>query len=219
MEQRSGRDSRDHHVAATRRAATAVLLGGPLWIVYGPLTMLRPWGADVAYSDAKGYSVIVDVSLFLVYSLPGALALVLTAVGFLGIIMRLHRRAGAVETVTRGLTYLAFGLGLISLVGVVILFDPVFTAGRIFGTLSLGGAALLASVAAWRGGAASAGVWALFLMGALGVLLLPLWPLVYALGWISEEIGAMVIALFGICSMWLAWRLWTNADGLASSAT
>jgi hypothetical protein len=119
------------------------------------------------------------------------------------------------ETITRGLTYLAFGLGLISLVGVVLVFDPVFTAGRIIGTLSLGGAALLASVAARRGGAAIAWVWALFLLGALGVFLLPLWPLVYALGWFPEEAGAMVIALFGIGWMWVGWRVWNEADGLA----
>jgi len=200
-------DTRGAHVMATRRVATVILVGGLLWILYGPFTMLNPWGADVAYREAQGYSVIIDARLFLAYSLPGALALLLTAAGLLGVIVRLGRLGGALELITRGLTYVALGLGLVSLVGVVVLFDPVFTAGRIFGTLSLGAAAVLASVMAWRGGVSIIWVWGLSLVGAAGLFLLPLWPLVYALGWLSNEAGAVVIALFGIGWMWAGWRL------------
>ncbi len=211
------RGTTGHKVMATRRVATAVLLGGFLWILYGPFSMLQPWGADVAYREAKGYSEVVDTPLFLVYSLPGALALVLNAAGLLGITVRLPERGRTLQTVTRGLIYLALGLGLISLAGVVALFDPGFTAGRIFGTLSLGAAALLASEAARRGGAATTWVRALSLLGAVGIFLLPLWPLVYALQWLPEAAGALVIAVFGVGWMWAGWRLWEEAGGAAVS--
>ena len=186
-------------------------LGGVLWILYGPLTMLRPWGVDVVYREAQGYSVIVDASLFLAYSLPGSLALILTGTGLLGIVTHFRRHSNGTERAAYGLAYIAVALGLVSLVGAAVLFDPVFTAGRIFGTLTLAVAAIRASLVARRRDAGSTWVVALTLVGAVGVFLLPLWPLVYALGWLTEELGALFIALFGIGWLSVGWGLWREA--------
>lgn len=176
-------------------------------MVYGIFTMLQPWGTDVVYREAQGYSVVVDTALFLTYSLPGAIGLVLTTFGLLGITARIRTRREYAATLTRGLAYLALALGLTSLVGVALVFDPVFTAARIFGTLSLGLALLCASVVARRGGAAAGSLRGLLLLlGVLGVFLLPVWPLVYALAWLPEVAGAFPIALFGIGWIWVGVR-------------
>jgi len=188
-----------------------MVLGGALWILYGPLTMSRPWGVDVVYREAQGYSVVVDAFLFLAYSLPGSLALVLTGTGLLGIVAYFRRHSNGMARAARGLAYSAVGLGLISLVGVAVLLDPVFTAGRIFGTLTLAVAAIMASVVAHRADAGGTWVVALALLGAIGVFLLPLWPLVYALGWLTEELGALFIALFGIGWLSVGCGLWREA--------
>ncbi len=33
------------------------MVGGLLWLPYGLFTMLQPWGVDVVYREAQGYSV------------------------------------------------------------------------------------------------------------------------------------------------------------------
>ncbi len=198
------------HQARTRRVAFLLVAAGLLWILYGPFTMLQPWGTDVAYDEAKGYSVILDVGLFRAYGLPGALALVLSAAGLLGL-TPVRRSGGLLGRGTRLLTYVALALGLVSLVGLVALFDPAFTAGRVFGTVALGGAAVLASLAARRGGPDRTWVWGLLVLGAVGLLLLPLWPVVHALRWLPPGGGAVVIALFGLGWLWAGWRVRAEA--------
>ncbi len=185
-----------------------MVVGGVLWILYGPLTMLHPWGADVTYLESRGYSVIVDPVVFLAYSLPGSLALILTAGGLLGMIRHLSPTCPGRSRVLRGLVYLAVGLGILSLVGAVVLFDPVFTAARIFGTLALGAALALSGWAARNGRLGRAWAGMLLGIGVIGVLLLPVWPLVFALGWFTEEAGALSIALFGIGWLVLGGRCW-----------
>jgi hypothetical protein len=214
MGQSSARGTGDRYVVPAGRAAVLAVIAGLLWIVYGSFTMLSPWGTDVVYREALGYSAVIDVFLFVLYSLPGALALILSAVALLGVIALLQHDAGGRGKAARGLTFAALGLGFLSLGGVVVLFDPLFTAGRIFGTLSLGLATLGASLAARRCRSASAWTWTLLPLGVLGVSLLPLWPLVYALGWLTVEAGALVIAVFGIGWMWVGRRLWNAADRL-----
>jgi hypothetical protein len=195
-------------------AAPTAGLGGLLWVLYGPLAMLQPWGVDVVYRDSLGYSEIVSTPLFLAYSLPGALALVLTAAALL--LMRpILERGRPWARAARGLSWAALVLGIASLAGVAARFDPVFTAGRIFGTLALGLAALAA-------GAAAAGApdtrWrtVLWVLGALGVFLLPLWPLVHALAWLPPAAGALLIALFGAAWVTVGWRL-ARGDGSSRS--
>jgi hypothetical protein len=108
------------------------------------------------------------------------------------------------------LTYVAVALAFLSLGGVIALFDPVFTAGRIFGTLALGVAAFLTGVAARRGGAARGSAVALLALGLLGMFLLPLWPLPDAVQWVPEAAGAALIALFGPGWATLGWALWSR---------
>jgi len=185
-------------VTAGRWAGPAAVAGGLLWVPYGIFEMVPPWGTDVVYREELGYSVIVDASLFVAHSLPGTLALLLTSLGLLGVLARLGPPAGRARTGGRSLTYAALALAALSLVGVGGLFDPVFTAARIFGTLALGAAAVLTSLGAHRAGAGLGWTLALLALGSLGLFLLPLWPLVYAVELLPEAAGAAVIALFGL---------------------
>lgn len=178
-------------MASSRWAGPAAVVGGLLWAPYGVFEMLEPWGAAKVYREDVGYALVTDALLFVTYSLPGAVALLLTSSGLLGILALLRPPAGRI------LAYAALALAALSLAGVVALFDPVFTAARIFGTLALGAAAVLASLGARRAGAGSGWTLALLALGLLGLFLLPLWPLVYAVEWLPEAGGAALIALFG----------------------
>lgn len=179
--------STSHHRATPRRAALAVV-GGLLWLPYGVLELLQPWGQDVRYDESLGYSIVLDRQLFTLYSLPGALAVLLCAFALLA----LQQREGVVSRTARATAAAAAGLGAVSVFGVVLAFDPAFTGGRIVGTLLLGGGALLTAAgvgAPWRAG--------LVALGTATVLLLSLWPLVFAVGWLSPAAGAAALALHG----------------------
>lgn len=185
----------------------AAILGGLLWIPYGIFEMLQPWGTDTVYRDDVGYELITNTSLYRLYSLPGSLALLLTSLGLLGILALLGLPTGRLGRAGRILAYVAAALGLLSLGGVIALFDPVFTASRIFGTLALGIAAFLAGVAARRAGRSPGKVVMLLFLGVAGVFLFPLWPLVYAVQWLPEGGGAAVIGLFGLVWIAFGWIL------------
>ncbi len=190
-----------------RRAGLAAVLGGVLWIPYGIFEMLQPWGTDTVYRDDVGYELIIDAPLYRLYSLPGSLALLLTSLGLLGTLALLRLPAGRLSQVGRVLSYLAVMLAVISLGGAIALFDPVFTACRIFGTLALGLAAFLAGADALKAGRGSGWAIALLLLGLVGMFLFPLWPLVYAVQWLSQGAGAAIIALFGLGWMAAGYRL------------
>lgn len=190
----------------------AAVLGGVLWILYGIFEMLQPWGADTVYRDDVGYELITDTPLYLLYSLPGGLALLLTSLGLMGALALLRLPAGRFGKVGRILTYVAVVLAILSLGGVIALFDPVFTACRIFGTLALGIAAFLAGAAALRAGRRVGWTIGLLLLGLIGMFLFPLWPLVYAVQWLSEGAGAVVVALFGLGWLVTGYCLWSAAS-------
>ena len=183
---------------AIRLRGLAAIVGGLLWAPYGIFEMLEPWGAATVYREDVGYELITDPPLFVAYSLPGALALMLTSLGLLGVLALLGPPAGRARTGGRILASAALALAALSLAGVVALFDPVFTAARIFGTLALGAAAVLASLGARRASAGSGWTLALLALGLLGLFLLPLWPLVYAVGLVPAAGGAAFIVLFGL---------------------
>lgn len=196
-----------------RRVGATAALGGVLWVPYGVFEMLQPWGIDTVYRDDRGYEVVTDAWL---YSLPGSLALLLTALGLLGVFRLLGGPASRPRSFGRILTYVALALAVLSLAGLVVGFDPLFTAPRIFGTVALGAATLLAGVEARRIGAARGWVAALLVLGLLGLFLLPLWPLVFALEVMPEGGGSGVIALFGLGWVLVGHRLWSRpgaADG------
>jgi hypothetical protein len=132
-----------------RRVVGTAVLGGLLWTAYGPLELLQPFGADVRYDSAPGYDVVVDPTLFVLYSLPGSGALLLSALGLLAG----ARRLGVASRAVRVLAGAAGALGVLSAVGVVARFDPAFTGGRILATLLLGLGTLAAAAGAaarWR---------------------------------------------------------------------
>jgi hypothetical protein len=172
----------------TRPCCTLAVVGGVLWVPYGALELLEPWGEDVRYEGDLGYAVVLDRPLFTLYSLPGALAVLLCATALLVV----QHRLGVVSRSARAAAVAAAVLGTVSLLGVVVAFDPAFTAGRVAGTVLLGIGALLSAAAVdrpWRG--------ALAALGTAAVLLLPVWPLVFAVGWLSPEVGAAVLAVHG----------------------
>lgn len=177
-------------------------------MLYGILTVHTPWGADVVYREAQGYSIVVHEGLFVLYNLPGGLALVLTSWGLLQVIAHHRQRSGRVDKVTRGLTFGALWLGFASVVAVIAQFDPLFTGARIFGTLLLGVATTMAALMAHKVGADRSWVVVLTLTGLLGLFLLPLWPLVYALAYITAWAASFIIALFGAGWLAVAYLLW-----------
>jgi hypothetical protein len=77
-----------------RWSGLTALLGGVLWVPYGIFEMLEPWGGDVVYRDDVGYSVITNAPLFVAYSLPGSLAVLLTSLGLLGVLALLGASVG-----------------------------------------------------------------------------------------------------------------------------
>ncbi|HEV2126572.1 MAG TPA: hypothetical protein VGW38_27755 [Chloroflexota bacterium] len=182
----------------SRWAGPLLITGGILWVPYGILEMLEPWGTDVVYQDDVGYSLVTDTARFVAYSLPGGLALLLTSLGLLGLYTQLGMPTGSSGRIGRILAGIALALAALSVAGVVTLFDPLFTSGRIFGTLALGAATFLAGLDALRDGRAPNWTLALLVLGLLGLFLFPLWPLVFALQWLPEAGGAALIALFGI---------------------
>ncbi len=196
--------------ALARWAGPAGVVGGLLWAPYGVFEMLEPWGTDTVYQDDVGYSLITDTRLFVAYSLPGSLALLLTALGLLGVLARLRLPGVRSGWIGRLLAYVALALGTLSFLGVVMTFDPLFTAGRIFGTLALGAAIVVAGLVARGAGAPPGWAVALLLLGLLGLFLLPLWPLVYAVQWLPEGAGAACIALFGLGWAVLGYALWSG---------
>ncbi len=42
--------------SSSRRSGLLAVLGGALWVPYGVLEMLEPWGADVTYRDNANVS-------------------------------------------------------------------------------------------------------------------------------------------------------------------
>ena len=117
--------------------------------------------------------------------------MILTATALLGVLRLLQQQWGT--AVGRLVGWLAVALGVISLVGLAIPFDPLFTGPRILGTLLLGLATVLGATAA-RGGSRTY----LAVLGLTGLALMPLWPLVYAVNVVPAGVGAALIALFGL---------------------
>ncbi len=194
----------------SRWSGLTAMLGGALWIPYGIFEMLEPWGAVTIYRDDVGYELITNTPLYIAYHLPGSLAVLLTSLGLLGVLARVRVLAGRTGRVGLILAYVSIVLSILSLAGVIALFDPLFTSGRVFGSLALGVATFLAGVDA-RGSRAMPG-WtvALMALGLAGVFLFPLWPLVYALEWVPEAAGAAFMALFGLGWVVVGWLLWSR---------
>jgi hypothetical protein len=188
-------------------AATA---GGTLWVPYGVFEMLEPWGAVTTYREDVGYELITDAPLYVAYHLPGSLAVLLTSLGLLGVLALLRVSACRTGRIGLILVYVTLALSVLSLAGVIALFDPLFTVGRVFGSLALGTATFLVGVSALRRRMAPGWTVALLCLGLAGLSLFPLWPLVYALQWVSQAVGAALMVLFGLGWTVLGYILWSH---------
>jgi hypothetical protein len=178
-------------VLGVRPRPGALLAGaaGLAWAVYGALELVQPFGADTRYDEARAYDVVLDRALFALYGAPGSTALLLSSF----VLLAVARRLGVASRGVRVVAAVAGVLAAVSAAGVVAGFDPAFTSARIAGTLLLGTGVLLAARRA--AGPARVGLLAL---GALAVFLLPLWPLVHAVQWLTPGTGAAVFALHGL---------------------
>lgn len=195
-------------VHAALWSSPAAITAGPLWILYGIFLMLEPWGQAEVYRHDLGYQLVVNAPLYWLYALPGSLALILSSLVLLGIVRRygqLHHRA---ERLAVKATYFALALAVLSVVGTLTLLAPLSFAGRAFSSIFLGGAAVGIGVA--LPDTVQALKRLLLTVGGLGLLLLPLQPLVWALQLIPAGVAAGVVALFGITWFAVGYRLWSE---------
>jgi hypothetical protein len=188
-------------------AATA---GGTLWVPYGGFETLEPWSAVTTYREDVGYELITDATYSGAYHLPGSLAVLLTSLGLLGVLALLRVSAGRTGRIGLILVYVTLSLSVLSLAGVITLFDPLCTVARVFGSLALGTATFLVGASALRRRVAPGWTVALLCLGLAGLSLFPLWPLVYALQWVSQAVGAALMILFGLGWTVLGYMLWSH---------
>jgi hypothetical protein len=181
----------------------AMVAGGILWIVHGYFRFMTPQGPDAVWREDLQYSPILSTELFLLYNLPGALALLLTAWAALSYLPTLRTARTGLRRAAQMLVLLASIFGLIATAGQVVLFVPMTTGGISLGVPVLGLALFLTGLAVIRdaqGPYGHPGLLgpALMLLGVTGMFTLPLQPLMYALALLPLAFGTGLFALFGI---------------------
>ena len=181
-----------------RSAALGMMAAGILWALYGVFEMLKPWGVAEVYRRDLGYEVITDPALYLLYGIPGAVALILSS---LGLITLARSRPGRLVGLGRLLAVATLGAGAVGALGLAIGSAPLFIGPIALGTPILGAAACLVAT-----GTRGADRGLLLLVGALGLFALPLRPLVYAVQVIPLVVGAAIIGLFGLGWVALGWH-------------
>ncbi len=190
----------------------AMVAGGILWMVYGYFRFMAPQGPDVVWREDLGYSPILSNELFVLYNLPGVLALLLTLWAALSFIRALRKQKSRMKRAAQLLAVMAALFGLIAVVGQAILFDPLKTLGLALGTPLLGFSMLLAGAIIVRdpgsadGGKRSLGPSLIFL-GLMGVFTLLLRPLMFAFELIPLAFGVAASAAFGAAWILLALTL------------
>lgn len=185
--------------APHRWAWGALVFAGPLWAWFGVSEFLRPWGRPTRYDPDVAYDVVLDRSLYWISAGPGSAALGVTA-GALVLMLRLRTPDESSPWALR-LAASAWVLGVLSLVGVVVSFDPVATGGRVLGFTVLGAAAAPAARGARADGDQRSGT-LLAASAVLTLLLLPLWPLVYAVQLVPAVGAALCFVAAG--AAWIA---------------
>lgn len=180
----------------------AMVVGGILWIFYGYFRYMTPRGPDVVWREDLGYSPILSTELFLLYNLPGVLALLLTSWATLSHLSMLRTAHTGWKRAVQILGLLAFIFGLIAAAGQVVMFDPLTTGGISLGVPILGLALLLTGLAVVRDGYGPYGGPGLLrpllmLLGVIGMMALAVRPLMFALALLPLAFGTAVIALFG----------------------
>ncbi|WP_426226178.1 hypothetical protein [Pseudarthrobacter sp. DSP2-3-2b1] len=183
-------------------AAWAMVAAGTLWIAHGYFLFMMPYGPDALWREDLGYMTILSPGLFLLYGLPGVLAVLLTAWGLRSCLPALVP-AGALNRAARILGLAALVFGVIAALGLIIQFTPLTIGGISFGLPALGLALFLAGLALGR---ASEGFGAgpgflravLIVTGCLGMATLLVRPMIYALGLLPPVSGTAVLALIGV---------------------
>jgi hypothetical protein len=181
-------------IGTSRFPARAAMTGGLLWSLFGIFEMLEPLGEAKVYVESLGYELVTRPLVFQLYHLPGAVALSLLALA----LVRVTASLGLAYPGRRGLAYLVVGLALASLVGTVILLAPVAILGLSLGRVLLGVATLLAGLQAYRSSTSRSWGFILVLLGLLGVSLLALQPLTWALMWFPPVLSAAIMVAFGL---------------------
>lgn len=171
----------------------SLALGGLLYVPFGLTEFVRPWGSPVRYDSERAYDVVVDRSLYWWSAAPGSLALALTAAGTVLLLRRAPRSRACSWAL--GLAAAACLLGVVSCAGVAASFDPVGTGMRMLGFLAIGSATTFAARALPVEVAPARLVGA---VAALGLFLVPLWPLVYAVEVVPAPLAAGWFALYGV---------------------
>ncbi|MFE6256577.1 hypothetical protein [Agromyces sp. NPDC057865] len=183
-------------------ARWTLIIGGALWIVHGYLRFIPPAGTDVVFRPELGYAVVIRSDLFVVYNVTGVLALLLTSGGTLLLLSTLSAGHRGWRRAARIVAVVAVFLGLLALMGLLLMFDPLTTAGLDLGEPVLGAALALAGLAEVLDGSSSGHPrWRgplLIVTGAIGMAMLPLRPAIYALGLLPIEAGVLGLALFGV---------------------
>ena len=180
-------------VAAMDRAALGMVLGGILWAVHGVFEMVTPFGVASVYDASLGYELINDRALYLLYGVPATVALILSS---FGLVTLARAQTGRLVGVGRALAFATLGAGALSGLALAMGSAPLFVAPIALGTPVLGAATCFVATGARSPARADRGM--LLLTGVLGLFILLLRPLVYALQVIPPAAGAAIIALFGL---------------------
>ena len=176
----------------------AAIGGGVLWSAYSVFEMLAPWGVASVYQDDLGYDRMLNVRLFQTYVLPGTVAVMLLSCGLLGLIARWQLPATRTTRVARMLAYVALGCGSVGVVGGLLPLAPLALGGAMLGSIVVGFATFLVALASRDAPVGRAERVAVLVVGVLGLMLMPLRPLVNALDLLAPSAGALVLALFGL---------------------
>jgi hypothetical protein len=152
--------------------------------------------------------------MFILYNLPGVLALLMTALGAFPYVAAVHPVKRKLGNVSRVLLVIAAVFGSMAAVGQLGRFDALTTGGVSFGVLFLGLALFLAGLAtsAKNTGTGRYGPVQgieLMLLGITGMLILLLRPLVFALQLLPLAFGTAACVLFGV-----GWILLVRGAGL-----
>jgi hypothetical protein len=194
--------------------------GGILWMVHGYFRFIMPYGPDAEWRKDLGYSPVLSTELFLLYNVPGVLALLLTAAAAFSYLRSLPRPRRGLQRAARILAMLAILFGLIAAVGASIRSVSPTTGGISLGVPALGLALVLAGLALRSDGVDGRGQTRLLapllvLTGLVGMFTLPVQPLIYALAVVPFAVGTAVFVVFGVGWAALAFTL---GSGRSASA-
>lgn len=189
-----------------------MVVGGVLWIIAGYLRYMTPLGPDVMYREDLGFSQIISAQLFLLYNIPGVLALLLTAWAALSYLSMPQSALIGMKRAAKVFVLLAFLLALVAATGQVIRFDPLTTGGLRTGLPILGLALLLAGLSVARESNGQEGHQRflgleLILLGVIGMATLPVGTIIYAFALLPLEFGSALYATFGTGSIVVGFSL------------